>query len=89
MAKKNPVTQEQAEQLRRVMCRTWAAIAYDMPEDTDNEQAIECCLDADYAEHYGGRKEEVEAFRKFSDELIEKHSYDVVLKGLSKHIRLC
>lgn len=77
-----------AAPLHNVAARTWSAICYDMPEDADNEQAVEVVMDADYAMLYGGRKEEVEAWHKQIDALIKEFGYDVVLKGLSKHIQL-
>lgn len=86
MAAKNPITKEIADKYRSMIGRTWSAICFDMPETSKNTVAIEVCLDADYAESYGGP--DAVALKAELRKLYEEHTYHVVLKGLSKHIRL-
>jgi len=50
----------------------------------DNEQAIECCLDADHMKNYAKDPESDALVAR----LIKEHGYNKVLKFLTKHIHL-
>jgi hypothetical protein len=69
---------------------TWNAISPDAHCD-DNEEAIELCLDADRlittAQGTLAEKEALDADMAI-DEAINKHSYEAVIKFLSKNVQL-
>ena len=76
---------EQIAFAKNAVYRTWEAIGSDMPEDTDNKQAIECVFDADYMITYTKAPEVKEQFSA----LHARHGYTKVLNFFAKKIRLC
>jgi hypothetical protein len=76
------MTTEELKTVKRDVCSVWDAIGSDLLEsgDCDNEQAIECCLDADRLQGTAGIK--------ILDREFLATSYNAVLKHLSKNIRL-
>lgn len=62
----------------------YGMIGYDLPSDTDNEEAIECCIDASRLQTNGFPEAHTEVMT-----LISEHGYVPVLETLSKKICLC
>lgn len=71
------------KQVEMPIIQTWGYVAADMPEDTDNHEAIETCIDANRLDMSG---------HKAADGLIiqavKEHGYEKVMKFLKKHIQL-
>lgn len=61
----------------------FSSIGYDLPDDVDNEEAVECCLDADRLKTYG--------FSEAQDEVkkaIAEFGYVPVLEAISEKVVL-
>lgn len=88
MAKsKIEITADELKKVSQIVGQTYGVIAGDVPE-SDNEQAIECALDANYAESYCRDKALVAEVREITRKLFDKHGYVPVLKFLSKKIQV-
>ncbi len=62
----------------------YGKIGYDLPEDADTEEIIECCIDADRLLLTG----ENEEANNLVHEMVRKYDYMSVLKYLCKVVRL-
>jgi ppGpp synthetase/RelA/SpoT-type nucleotidyltranferase len=76
-------------QLRRVFSDTWQAIGHDVlaaAPDTDNEQAIEACIDLAAVEVYGGdnAREVMEELRR----CFTRYGYARSLKLIAKTVQI-
>lgn len=69
--------------LYRAINSVYQSIGYDIPEDCDNEEAIECCIDADRLKTYDFPTEHNELMA-----LISEFGYTPVLKYISKNVSL-
>jgi hypothetical protein len=85
MPKKITLTPDELKTVTRSINLVWQEIATDLLDmgPCDNEQAVECCLDADRLD----RKETKEA-DAIIDRLFLETSYNTTLKFLAKNIRL-
>ena len=79
--------------VRQAIYLTWEAIGSDLyqcceeqGEELDNEGAIECVLDANRIEDYGGPNKMMVA--NLLREYYKKYGYDTVYKHLVKYIHL-
>jgi len=61
----------------------YGSIGYDLPEDIDNYEAIECCIDAGRLAMYGfpAEQEEIKS-------LIKEFGYIVVVEAISEVLNL-
>jgi len=69
--------------LYRAINSVYQSIGYDIPEDYDNEEAVECCIDADRLKTYGFLDEHNELMGH-----IDVYGYIDVLKYISKNVSL-
>ena len=72
--------------LRTPLVRTWQAIAYDIQAEvgTDNESAIEGCIDCERVMEFGGGRDA----QQIVENMIDKHGYTAFIQALSRKIRL-
>lgn len=72
--------------LRTPLVRTWQAIADDIQAEvgTDNESAIEGCIDCERVMEFGGDREA----QQIVENMIDKHGYTAFIQALSRKIRL-
>ena len=70
--------------IKPAICSCWGAIASDVLDmgDCDNEQAIECCIDADRLHDHSPLADAI------ITRLAKETSYNAVLKALAKKIPL-
>lgn len=76
-------------QLRRVFSDTWQAIGHDVlaaAPDTDNEQAIEACIDLAAVEVYGG--ENAHEVMEELQRCFKQYGYAKVLKLIAKTVQI-
>jgi len=91
MAKKVELSAEDLGLVEQVIVSVWGQIAYDLGDVDDNEQAIECCIDADRLVEFnqsGRSRTQARNVDGLVKGLVAKHGYLPVLKYLSKNIRL-
>lgn len=87
----NAFTPDQLKIVTSAIHNTWQAIGSDVlacaeGEPIDNESAIECCIDAERIQMYGG-PQRLEA-QKLLNEAFEKFNWKIVMKQLKKTIKL-
>jgi len=72
--------------LRTPIGRTWQAIGYDIEPlvGTDNESAIEGCIDCERLMEFGGDREA----QQIVENMIAEHGYAAFIQALSRKIHL-
>jgi hypothetical protein len=87
MPKKNnevKITDAELAEVKNAIHLCWQVIAHDVQDcaECDNEQAIECCIDADRLHDYSPEAD------KIITRLAKETSYNTVMKFLSRKIPL-
>ena len=72
-----------SQSLSAAVYRVWQQIGFDMPEDTDNECAVEVCLDADRLVSFGEAAADAE-YRS----MIAQYGYPVTFAALCKAVKI-
>ena len=89
MAKKTPMSDEDAKKLEGYLWHVWNAIAPDLGSlgRIRNKGAIETCFD--YIDMYGGHtREESKKANEHVRLLIDRHGYDTLVRRLCKTLFL-
>lgn len=70
--------------LTHAIYQTWGAVAADLPEEIDNQEAMEVCIDADRLESLGNSWEANEILK----DAIKMHGYSAVFDFLCSEIQV-